>query len=136
MSHVVPDLVQRVLKGQDPLHILGDGGQVRHYTYGGDLARGIRLAVESPDAENEDFNLSTQQSTTVLELAELIWRKIRGAAPFRWVSDDPFPYDVQRRVPATEKAARLLGFRAERTLDEALDEIIPWVERQVAIGAI
>ena len=41
MSHVVPDLVQKVLKGQDPLHILGDGEQVRCYTYGGDLARGI-----------------------------------------------------------------------------------------------
>ena len=59
MSHVVPDLVQKVLKGQDPLHILGDGGQVRHYTYGGDLARGIRLCVEHPAALNEDFNLST-----------------------------------------------------------------------------
>ena len=41
MSHVVPDLVQKVLKGQDPLHVLGDGEQVRHYTYGADLARGI-----------------------------------------------------------------------------------------------
>ena len=39
MSHVVPDLVQKVLKGQDPLHILGDGNQVRHYTYG---ARAVR----------------------------------------------------------------------------------------------
>ena len=59
MSHVVPDLVQKVLKGQDPLHILGDGEQVRHYTYGGDLARGIVTAMEHPDARNEDFNLST-----------------------------------------------------------------------------
>ena len=50
LSHVVPDLVLKVLKGQDPLHILGDGSQVRHYTYGGDLAHGIRLAMESPDA--------------------------------------------------------------------------------------
>ena len=71
LSHVVPDLVLKVLKGQDPLHILGDGNQVRHYTYGGDLARGIRLAMESPAAVNDDFNLSTAQSTTVLELAEL-----------------------------------------------------------------
>ena len=38
MCHVVPDLVQKILKGQDPLHILGAGDQVRHYTYGGDLA--------------------------------------------------------------------------------------------------
>ena len=59
LSHVVPDLVNKVLQGQDPLHILGDGTQVRHYTYGGDLARGIRMAMESPAAVNEDFNLST-----------------------------------------------------------------------------
>ena len=59
MSHVVPDLVQKVLKGQDPLHILGDGAQIRHYTYGGDLAGGIVTAMEHPDARNEDFNLST-----------------------------------------------------------------------------
>src|SRR5438309_851028 len=56
MSHVVPDLIQKVLKGQDPLHILGEGRQVRHYTYGADLARGIRLCVERPEAGNEDFN--------------------------------------------------------------------------------
>ena len=59
MSHVVPDLVQKVLKGQDPLHILGDGTQIRHYTYGADLAEGIVTAMEHPDALNEDFNLST-----------------------------------------------------------------------------
>src|ERR1700757_5150242 len=68
MSHVVPDLVQKVLKGQDPLHILGDGSQVRHYTYGGDLARGIVEAMQRPEALNQDFNLSTAASTTVLEL--------------------------------------------------------------------
>src|SRR6266568_1867071 len=50
MSHVVPDLVQKIVKGQDPLHVLGDGSQVRHYTYGGDLARGIRLAIEKDEA--------------------------------------------------------------------------------------
>ena len=50
MSHVVPDLVQKILKGQDPLHILGKGNQVRHYTYGGDLAKGIRVCIEHPAA--------------------------------------------------------------------------------------
>ena len=77
MSHVVPDLVQKVVKGQDPLHILGDGSQIRHYTYGGDLARGIIDAMQHPDARNEDFNLSTAQSTTVRQLAQIIWRKIK-----------------------------------------------------------
>ena len=79
MSHVVPDLVQKILKGQDPLHLLGDGTQIRHYTYGGDLARGIVTAMEHPAALNDDFNLSTAQSTTVLELAELDLDEDQGA---------------------------------------------------------
>jgi nucleoside-diphosphate-sugar epimerase len=137
MSHVVPDLVQKVLKGQDPLHILGDGQQVRHYTYGGDLARGIRLCVEHPAALNEDFNLSTRTSTTVMELSELIWRKIHGDwKPFRTISDEPFLYDVRCRIPAVEKARDLLGFEANATLDEILDEVIPWVEQQLEAGVI
>ena len=137
MSHVVPDLVQKVLKGQDPLYILGAGDQVRHYTYGGDLARGIRLAIEHPAALNDDFNLSTAVSTTVLELAELIWSKVhKGAKPFRYKCDKPFEHDVQRRVPATEKAKRILGFEATTPLSEVLDEIIPWIAEQVKAGTI
>lgn len=137
MSHVVPDLVQKVLKGQDPLHILGDGSQVRHYTYGGDLAHGIRLAIESPQALNQDFNLSTGTSTTVLELAEMIWRRVRGDdAPFRYVSDPPFQHDVQKRIPDVSKARRVLGFEASTSLEKALDEIIPWVEQEMSLGHI
>jgi UDP-glucose 4-epimerase len=135
MSHVVPDLVQKVLRGQDPLHLLGDGSQVRHYTYGGDLARGIVLSMENPEALNEDFNLATATSTTVLEVARMIWHKIKGReATFRYVCDPPFEYDVQRRIPAVEKAKTLLGFEATTTLDEMLDEVIPWVEKALADG--
>lgn len=137
MSHVVPDLVQKVLKGQDPLRILGDGSQVRHYTYGGDLAAGIAIAMEHPDALNEDFNLSTPVSTTVLELAELIWTKVKGPnVEFRYTSDTPFEHDVARRIPSTEKAKRVLGFEATTSLDEMLDEVIPWIDRAIAAGTI
>lgn len=137
MSHVVPDLVQKIVKGQDPLHILGDGNQVRHYTYGGDLAKGIVTAMEHPDARNEDFNLSTAQSTTVRELAEVIWHKIKGPdVPLNIVSDDAFEHDVAKRVPSVEKAKRVLGFEATTTLDEMLDEVIPWITQAVADGRI
>jgi len=124
LSHVVPDLVHKVLKGQDPLHILGSGDQVRHYTYGGDLAHGIRLAMETPAAVNDDFNLSTAASTTVLELAETIWHKIHtDGRPFTFVSDPPFEHDVQLRVPDVRKARDVLGFEATTTLDQMLDEV-------------
>ena len=136
MSHVVPDIVYKVLKGQDPLHILGNGNQIRHYTYGGDLAKGIRLCIESEKAINEDLNLSTSASTTVLELAALIWKKINANKPFRYVSDPPFKYDVQRRIPDVNKAKRILGFEAKTSLSDALDEIIPWIKNQIEIGDI
>jgi nucleoside-diphosphate-sugar epimerase len=136
MSHVVPDLVLKVLKGQDPLHILGDGRQVRHYTYGGDLARGIRLAMESPRAVNEDFNLSTARSTTVLELAGAIWDRINADTPLRHVSDPPFDHDVQLRVPDVRKACEVLGFEATTSLDDMLDEVIPWIRVEMEAGRI
>ena len=136
MSHVVPDLVLKMLKGQDPLHILGEGNQVRHYTYGGDLAHGIRLAMESPKTLNDDFNLSTAQSTTVLELAETIWRKINGDRPFSFVSDPPFEHDVQMRVPDVRKAREVLGFEAGTSLDTMLDEVIPWIRVEMEAGRI
>lgn len=135
MGHVVPDLVKKVLLGEDPLRVLGDGGQVRCYTHGGDLARGLRLAIERPEATNEDFNLSTATPTTVRELAGAIWRKIRGDEP-RLALDAPYPHDVPRRVPDVSKARRLLGFEATTTLDEALDEVIPWVRERLEAGEI
>jgi UDP-glucose 4-epimerase len=137
MSHVVPDLVQKVVKGQDPLHILGAGNQIRHYTYGGDLARGIAVAMEHPAALNEDFNISTAEGTSVVELAEVIWRKIKGPeVPLSLVSDEAYEYDVQRRVPDVSKAKRILGYEATTSLEDMLDEVIPWIEKAIAAGSI
>ena len=136
LSHVVPDLVQKVAKGQDPLHILGEGNQTRHYTYGGDLAIGIRLCIEKEAALNEAFNISTAESSTVLQLAEKIWNKLNPGRPFKYVSDKPYEHDVQKRVPDVSKAREVLGFEASTTLDKMLDEVIPWICEQVKHGNI
>ena len=137
MSHVVPDLVQKIIRGQDPLHLLGDGSQVRHYTYGGDLARGIVASLDHPEALNTDFNISTAAGHTVTELAEVIWRKIKGPdVPLRVVHDPGFEHDVQRRVPDVTKAKQVLGFEATTTLDDMLDEVIPWIRDAIEEGTI
>lgn len=136
MSHVVPDIIQKIIKGQNPLHILGNGKQIRHYTYGGDLAEGIRLCIEHPKALNEDFNLSTAKATSVLELSKIIWDKIKPNEEFNFVCDDPFEHDVQKRSPDVSKAKKILNFEAVTTLEDSLDEIIPWVKQQVEKGLI
>jgi nucleoside-diphosphate-sugar epimerase len=93
--------------------------------------------MEHPAALNEDFNISTDRSTTVLELAEVIWRKIKDPdVPFRYVSEDAYEYDVQKRVPAVDKARRLLGFECTTSLESMLDEVIPWIEMAIAEGRI
>jgi len=85
---------------------------------------------------NQDFNLSTATSTTVRELAENIWKRVNGARPLRIVHDDPFAYDVQRRVPHTRKAKDVLGYEATTTLDQMLDEVLPWVRDAIARNQI
>merc|ERR1712241_1139251 len=100
----------------------------RHYTYAGDLARGIVTCIVDPRARNQDFNISTPVGHTVLELAEVIWKRINGPdVPFETVSDEPFAYDVQMRVPCVEKVRNLLGVECKTSLEEALDEVIPWI---------
>jgi UDP-glucose 4-epimerase len=100
------------------------------------LAAGIVAAIEHPDALNGDFNISTETPTTVLELAEKIWRRLRPGVPFRYVSDPPFEHDVQKREPSVAKAKQVLGFEARTSLDEMLDEVVPWIQRAVAEGLI
>src|SRR5262249_36417316 len=135
-SAVVRGRGQRGVRAQPPLQTLESGSKSRHYTYGGDLAQGIRVCIEHPSALNEDFNISTAESTTVLQLAEAIWKKLKPGTPFRFVSDAPFKYDVQRRVPEVSKARRMLDFECKTTLDAMLDEVIPWVKNQVELGNI
>lgn len=136
MSHVVPDLILKIVKGQYPLHIFGSGKQIRCFTYGGDLAKGIYKATISPKAFNEVFNISSSREVTILDLAKLIWKKINPDRLFRYVSDKPFTYDVQKRIPDTSKTKKILGFEAKTTLNKMLDEVIPWVKKQVELGTL
>jgi len=134
LSHVLPDLINKTLKGQDPLHILGEGNQSRCYTNGKDLGRAIKMVIENPAAINNDFNISTPIETTVLELAKEVWKQINGDKPFNYVCDTPFEYDVQKRIPDVTKAKKFLGFSAETSLDCMLDEVISWIRGQVTKG--
>jgi UDP-glucose 4-epimerase len=93
--------------------------------------------MESDKAVNDDFNLSTAASTTVLELAETIWQKIHGVErEFHYVSDAPFEHDVQMRVPDVRKSREVLGFEATTSLSQMLDEVIPWIRSEVEAGRL
>ena len=77
------------------------------------MAKGIVILLKHPNAKNEDFNLSTNESTNVIDLAKLIWEKTRGSDEFKVENVDAFEYDVQKRIPSTEKSQRFTWFRSK-----------------------
>jgi nucleoside-diphosphate-sugar epimerase len=62
-----------------------------------------------------------------MQIAKLIWKKIHGDKPFEATFDNPYEHDVQKRIPSVLKAKQVLGFEAITSLDEMLDEVIPWI---------
>jgi nucleoside-diphosphate-sugar epimerase len=63
--------------------------------------------------------------------------KVHGTQrPLKLISDPPYEHDVQRRVPDVRKAREVLGFEATTSLDQMLDEVIPWVRDEIAAGRI
>ncbi len=73
----------------------------------------------------------------MLQLDEAIWHKINtDGRPFHYVSDAPFEHDVQLRVPDVRKAREVLDFEATTTLDQMLDEVIPWIRSETEAGRL
>jgi len=129
LGHVMPSIAYKVLSNQSPLEILGSGNQVRCFTNGLDFARAVRLAMESESAINEDFNISIDDPMSVIDLAKLIWGKIRPDEEFSFKPTKAFEHDVQLRVADVSKAKRLLGFTAAISVEESVDEVISYVRK-------
>ena len=121
--HVVPDLIRKMQfkKRGEPIPVFGDGSQYRHYTYVGDVARGILEAMRSSKAVNEDYNIACPYGHTVRELAEMIHERICPDDDFELLPTEGWPLDVQKRVPAVSKAERDLHFQALTSLGDVLD---------------
>jgi nucleoside-diphosphate-sugar epimerase len=123
-AHVIPDLIKKVMNGQHPLELLGDGNQTRCFTHVRDIARGIVMAMESEKAVNEDFNLGVSNEITMFELARLIHAQCAPGKPFDVKHVAAFPSDIRRRVPDGSKAKRVLGWEPEIDLETGLAECI------------
>ena len=127
-SHVIPDLIRKILLEQYPLEILGDGTQTRCFTHAKDIARAIVMALENKDAINEDFNIGTDKETNILQLAEKIYGLCDTDKPFKYKLVKSFPYDVKRRVPDVSKAKKILGWTPEISLNDSLPKLIEWIK--------
>lgn len=128
-AHVIPDLIKKILDGQYPLELLGDGKQTRCFTHVSDIARGIIMALKSPKAANSDFNIGFEKEIKVVDLAKLLWKKCQVKKPFKVKYIPGFKYDIRRRVPSSKRARMLLGWEPQKRLEDELPEIIAWIKR-------
>lgn len=127
-AHVIPDLIKKILKGQYPLELLGDGQQTRTFTHITDLADGIIAVMESKKGENQDFNVASSQELKMIDLAGLLWKMCNRKEEFKIKKVSSFTYDVKRRIPDTAKMKKVLGWQAKVKLEDGLKKVIEWLK--------
>jgi UDP-glucose 4-epimerase len=118
----------RAALGGEPITIHGDGEQTRDFVYVEDLGRAVLSALDAPEERvaGELFQAGTGRETTVNELAAEIGRAIGRPIDVR--REPARAGDVRRNVSRVDKAAAVLGYRAEVALDEGLARTARWFE--------
>jgi UDP-glucose 4-epimerase len=130
MAHVIPDLTKKILRGDYPLEIYGDGSQTRCFTNVKDAVRAFVLAMKEKKAECEDFNIGNPEETRIMDLAKMLWKICGRKEPFKLKHLPPFKHDVQRRVPSIEKAKKILKWEPKISLEETLKEYVVWYKNR------
>jgi len=115
--------MERLEAGQPPL-ILGDGTQTMDFVYVEDIARANVLALAA-DVSDEVCNVASGVETSLNDLAAALSRVMDVRLPPEYGPERQVN-SVRRRLASTDKAERLLGFRAEVPLDEGLRRLVSW----------
>lgn len=129
-THVIPDLFKKIVSGQYPVELLGDGLQTRCFVHVSDIARGIIFALESESATNEDFNISGAEEVQIIKLAEMIWEFCGKNGVFRVSFTAGFPQDVERQFPDIGKARRMLGWEPQVPFNKGLQDVVAWLRER------
>lgn len=128
-AHVIPEFAARILDGEYPLRMYGDGEQSRSFTHVDDVARGITTVVVSNKGRNEDFNFGSPLETSIRSLAELLWAICGRAEQFSFRSVGSFEDDVRRRGVDISKARSRLGWEPRVPLQQGLQEVVEWLRQ-------
>lgn len=127
ISHVIPALIRRVFEGENPLVVWGDGTPTRAFCYVTDFARGLLLCAEKGTGKGAT-NIGTNEEVSIKQLVELIVKE-SGKKP-NIVFDTSKPNGQPRRNCDNTKAEKILGFKAEVSLEEGLKKTIEWYKQR------
>jgi UDP-glucose 4-epimerase len=124
---VIPQFFKSALAGR-PLTIAGGGMQSRRFTYVGDIARGV-VAALAPQARNRVYNLASEETVTILELATAV-SAIVGDTDI--LHTEGRAGDFRGAEISSARVARELGWRAATSLSEGLACYFGWLTGQAA----
>jgi len=128
---VIMKVLDRIDQGLPPI-IFGDGSQAYDFVHVDDVARSNLLALQA-EATDEFVNIGVGVKTTIRELVELLLRVTRSdLVPEYRPHEQMF---VTHRVGSTDKAERLLGFRARTPLEEGLRSVVEWRRTDISRSA-
>jgi UDP-glucose 4-epimerase len=122
---VIPKFITRLLRNQHPL-IFGDGKQTRDFIYVKDVVQANLRAMQS--SVTGTFNIGSGQSTDLTSLADCLQKIMRISLPP--VYGKPRAGDIRDSVSDITAAKKALGFRADYSLEEGLEETISWFRNQ------
>jgi UDP-glucose 4-epimerase len=115
--------MERLADGQ-PCLILGDGTQTMDFVFVEDVARAYILAAKA-SLTDEVFNVASGTETSLTELAETLGR-VMGVSRAPQYGPPRKVNRVSRRLADVSKAERLLGFKAQISLEEGLRRLVDW----------
>lgn len=115
--------MERIARGEPPL-IFGDGKQTMDFVYIEDIARANLLAAKS-DVTDEVFNVASGRETSLNDLAAALLR-VMGSDLQPSYGPERKVNPVPRRLADTRKAAQMLGFQAQTSLEEGLQRLVAW----------
>lgn len=136
-SHVIPALIRKCMeakeKGAEFIECWGTGSASREFLYVDDAAEGIVVATETMD-DPTPINLGTGSEITIKDLVELIVKLTGFKGSIKW--DSTKPDGQPRRCLDTSKAEKLLGWKAQVSLEKGLKETIEWFSQQDEIREV
>ena len=116
-------LIQAARTGT-PFPLYGDGQQVRDFTYVGDVVDANVLAASCPLEPGTVMNVAGGGSTSLLDLVDLVGRKVGSRVPIDWLPAQPG--DVARTGGLTDRAEELLGWTPKVGIDEGIEHQVAW----------
>jgi UDP-glucose 4-epimerase len=126
---VLPRFVRQALSGAD-VTVYGNGTQSRCFAHVLDVVHGMLLLLDDERVSGRAFNIGCSTEIPIVELARrVIERSGSDSAirlvPYEQAYDDGFE-ELGRRKPDTTALEELTGWRASRTVDDAIDDVIAY----------